>query len=232
VNVVEALDAHYARELGCRPDDMNCGRLVVAAGPVTQIRFGKGVPLALFSISKPHGAVISVNPGLRETLERAIDGAQSLDDAVCDRIEVELGPMIRQPDWFRGYRLYCEPSSFVDCRFGTIREVTDDDTACGLHAKWGGPVFGQIVDGRAVSWAAVKPLSDVVWDLSVQTLPEHCGRGYARSAVSSALVYIFEHGKLAGWGTDRTNSASLRIAQAVGFVDYGLDFGCVERGQT
>jgi RimJ/RimL family protein N-acetyltransferase len=104
----------------------------------------------------------------------------------------------------------------------------EDDHALLLHSTWGGKVFGQIADGKVVSWAAVKPLSDVVWDLSIETVPEHRGRGYARSAVSAALRHVFASGRLAGWGCDRTSVASLRTALSVGFRRYALDFGCVE----
>ncbi|MCE5324210.1 GNAT family N-acetyltransferase [bacterium] len=73
----------------------------------------------------------------------------------------------------------------------------------------------------------MKPLSDVVWDPTIQTLPEYRGMGYAKSAVSAAVKYILDNGKIATWGADRTNIASLHTAHALGFQDYGLDFGCV-----
>jgi RimJ/RimL family protein N-acetyltransferase len=194
------------------------------------IRIGKGTPLALYAIIKPDGAVIAVRSKLAEKLQQALkklDAAQ-LSDAVCDALEVEMTPFINSPDWFRGHRLFCTPSSFVDKSFGNIETITSSfPQAIDLHRKWKGEVFGQIVDGEVASWAAVKPLSDVAWDLRIDTLPEHRGKGYAKSVVSAAVKHIFDKGKLAGWGTDRTNLASLRTARSLGFKEYSLDLGCV-----
>lgn len=228
---VEMLDRLYASELGCRPEDFYSGKTtLVSLERVGGIRFAKGIPLVVFSIAKTTGAVVSVLPQLKDAADRAIEGRTTLDDA-WDAVESAVTPLVDAKCWFRGCRFYCSSETFADQEFGEVRDMTDtDEIAAGLHAKWGGRVFGQIVDGRAVTWAAVKPLSDVVWDLSIQTLPEHRGRGYAKSAVSAAMKHIFENGKLAAWGADRTNLASLRTARSVGFEEYGLDFGCVVHG--
>ncbi len=112
------------------------------------------------------------------------------------------------------------------------REISpaEDLRAAALHSTWGGKVFGRLIDGQVVSWVAVKPLSEVVWDLSVETLPEHRGQGHAKWAVSLALRFVFQEGRLAGWGCDRDNMASLAVARAVGFEEYALDFGCAAGG--
>jgi ribosomal protein S18 acetylase RimI-like enzyme len=228
---IELLDRLYASELGCNPQDFNSGRLVKASCErIGGIRFAKGIPLVLFSIAKTSGAVVSVHPRLIDIVDKVLDGRSKLDDEACDALESALNPLINVNFWFRGCRLFCSPETFSDQTFGDVRDVTGlDDISAALHAKWGGRVFGQIVDGRVVSWAAVKPLSDIGWDLSIQTSPEYRGRGYAKSVVSAAVKHVFENGRLATWGTDTTNTASLRTAHSLGFQDYGLDFGCVER---
>lgn len=226
---VEQLDKFYSSALGCTTDDLNSGRLmVIECEQITGIRFAKGAPLALFSIGKATGAVVSVLPDLYEAAANALIGAYTLDDAACRSLESALTPITQSRFWFQGCRLYCDSATFVDLAQGDVRDVTDiDETAAGIHAKWRGRVFGQIADGKVVSWAGVKPLSDVGWDLTVQTLPEYRGMGHAKSAVSAAVRHIFDNGKIATWGADRTNIASLRTAHALGFQDYGLDFGCV-----
>ena len=221
----------YSRELGCNPCDFNSGGLVVVSNEkIGEIMFAKGFPLALFSIAKAGGVVVSALPRLKNAVDRVIDGKTALDDDVCDAIEHALTPIVDVRYWFRGCRLYCAPETFRDQATGNVQDVTYQDSISeALHAKWDGPVFGQIIDGKAVSRAAIKPLSDIAWDLSIQTLPEYRGWGYAKSVVSVAVKYIFENGKLAAWGTDRTNAASLNTAYSFGFQDYGLDFGCVEQ---
>ena len=231
VNSLEILNRYYADELGCSPCDLNKQELTVVASDHRDIRFAKGTPLPLFSLAKAGGAVISVRPGLEEVVKTALRDANVvvLDDNACDAIERAVSPLVNVRMWFRGNRLFCEPSSFIDQQLGTVECVTHTgEHARHLHDKWGGEVFGQIVDSIVVSWAAIKPLSDVAWDLSIETHPNYRGHGYAKSAVSAAVKFIFENGKLATWGTDRTNIASLNTARSLGFQDYALDFGCVE----
>lgn len=226
---IALLDSFYAESLGCSAADLSAGRVTVVEGDPSSIRYAKGAPLALYAVATPRGAVISVRPGLAAAVEEAAGGARVLDDAVCRAIEHAVTPLLAVDFWFEGVRLFCEPDSLVDHTAGDVWELQpgDDESVAQLRRKWGGTVFGQFVDGRVVSRAAVKPLSDIVWDLSVDTLPEYRHRGYAKSAVSAALEHIFANGKLAGWGCDRDNAASLRAAAAVGFREYGYDFGCV-----
>ncbi|MBN1321318.1 MAG: GNAT family N-acetyltransferase [Thermoleophilia bacterium] len=228
--VVGLLDAFYAGSLGCSPEDLNAGRLIVVESDVQSIRFAKGSPLALYALAKPSGAVIAVRPGRGLVLKEAVGASIGLDEATCEAIERAVSPHVSVGFWFRGVRLFCDPDSFRDCAAGDVREIRphEDERALLLHRSWGGKVFGQLVGGRVVSWAAVKPLSDVVWDLSIETLPGHRGRGYGKSAVSAALRHIFANGRLAGWGCDRDGVASLETAESVGFQYYALDFGCVE----
>ncbi len=232
-SAVERLDRHYAEALGCTPDELNSGRLVVVGNDqVGAIRFAKSVPLVLLAIGKGDGAVISVEPRFQVRVAEAVRELEgrSLDHRVCDAIQGAVGLSVNEPLWFRGQRLYCEPERFVDQGSGIVRDVTEEDAHAGeLRSKWGGRVFGRVVDKMVVSWAAIKPLSDIVWDLSVETLAEHRGRGYARSVVTEAVRFIFSNGRLAAWGADRMNVASLATARSVGFVDYGLDFGCVRK---
>ncbi|MCE5314394.1 MAG: GNAT family N-acetyltransferase [Armatimonadota bacterium] len=229
LNTVALLDRYYASELGCDSEMLNNGQLhVVEYELVREIRFAKGTPLALFSIGKKTGTVISVIPCLKETVSQSIIGKTTLDDTTCDVVESSLAPLVRARMWFRGCRLYCDQASFIDFRAGEVRDVTEDDEMASLiHEKWGGRVFGRITDGKVVSWAGVKPLSELAWDISIQTLPEYRGLGCAKSVACAAVRHIFDHGKIATWGTDRTNIASICTAHSVGFQDYGLDFGCV-----
>ena len=223
------LDDFYARSLGCPPADLNSGGITVVEGDLSSIRYAKGAPLALYAVATPRGGVISVRPGLAAVVEQAVAGATTLGDAVCRAVEHAVTPLLAVDFWFEGVRLVCEPETFLDRTTANVRELQaeDDASVSALREKWGGKVFGQVVDGCVVSRAAVKPLSDIVWDLSVDTAPGYRGRGFAKSTVSAALRHIFANGRLAGWGCDRDNAASLRVAAAVGFREYGCDFGCV-----
>jgi len=227
-----ALDRHYAAEMGCRPEDLRSGKTLVLASEHRELRFAKGFPLPVFGMDTGEGRVISVAPHLAEHARRVLLRAPScsLSDEVCEVLENALAPFTAETEWFRGERLYLIPKMFRDREQGEVREASAlDDKAAARRRLWGGPVFAQFVDGRAVSRATVKPLSDVVWDLSIETEPEYRGRGYALSAASAAVKEIFRAGKIAMWGTDRTNEASLRTARALGFQHYAWEVGCFVR---
>lgn len=229
-NTLCIMNNFYAQALGCTPAALEADGVTIVPNEDMDIRIAKGIPLALYAIIQPWGTVIAVKPELSDQLSQLIQKlhAVTFTNEVCDELVRELTPLLHTPDWFIGCRLFCEASSFIDRSFGNVHAVTHEDPyAIELNHKWGGKVFGQIVDNRVVSWAAVKHISDITWDLRVDTLPEYQGKGYAKSVVSAAVKHIFDNGKLAGWGTDRTNTGSLRTANAVGFQTYSLDIGCI-----
>ncbi len=228
---IEILDNYYARELGCDAEDFYSGRLsFIEHSSVAAIKWAKGTPLCLFSVSKETGGVVSLVPELTcesDGLETIIDSPYA-DDATSDLIEKTITPYIHKPDWFRGVRYFCDGPTFIDKRHGDVRESTySDDMSRELKDKWHGKVFAQHVGGLPVSWAAIKPLSEVCWDLRVDTLPEYRGHGYGASVVSAAVDEILSHNKIAAWGTDRYNIASRKTAESVGFVFYAWDLGCI-----
>jgi len=231
------VDLFFAAALGCEPRALRAGRPVVVESYLDSVWFAKSRPLAVYGLITTEGAVVAVRPGLGKIVRETLRGVTILDEAGLAALKQAVSPAVRAPCWFEGIRLVCEPGSVEKCAApgraptaGEVREVSpaEEAQAAAFYREWGGKVFGWVIDRRVVSWAAVKPLSEVVWDLSVETLPDYRDRGYAKSVVRAALHHIFSQGKLAGWGCDRDNLASLAVARGVGFRDYGLDFGCVE----
>jgi GNAT superfamily N-acetyltransferase len=225
------LDRFYATALGCSPGDLRAGGAAVVEGDLDSIWFAKGAPLMLYGLVTPEGAAIVARPGLGAAVERAVRGSCAAAESMTGAVRESMRALAVAGTWFEGVRLYCEPDSFVDLSCGSAVEVP---AGCvpGVAAdhEWGGAVFGLTIDGRVVSRAAVKPLSDAVWDLSVETLTQYRGRGYAKSVVSAAVKHILARGVLAGWGCDRTNAASLRLARSVGFRQYAFDLGLMAAG--
>ena len=231
IAATQELDRYYAHCLGCGPDDMNRGCLVVIGNPrINAIMWAKSAPLVVFGFGKGESSVISARPSLKPHIETALrhTAQRRLNDAFCDLLEKTVAQHMSKIACFRGIRLYCDQTTFEDKSISSDQVVTAQDPhAIELNEKWGGEVFGHVEDGRVVSWAAVKPLSEVVWDISAETLPDCQGRGCARSAVSAAVKHILSKGKIAAWACDRTNEASIRTAKSVGFEEYALEFGCV-----
>lgn len=228
-STLNKLDEHYAAALGCRPEDLRAGRLLVAASPHRDLRFAKGSPLPVFGLSTSQGAVVSVEPRLEEKARRALSSTSGfqLNDQICSALEEALQDWTIGAQWFRGVRLYLEEHQFVDLQQGDVQELDDTfEIARRKRERWGGPVFGQMVQGQPVSVVTVKPLSDVVWDLGVETDSRWRGKGHARSVASAAIRNILAQGRIPAWGTDRDNAASLAVARGLGFTEYGLEVGC------
>jgi len=230
VSAIDLLDGFYAAAMGCPAEYLRAGKVVVVQNDLRSVWFAKGCPVGLYALDSGEGTVISARSALAQAAREALAGAMVFADLQRRAIERSVTPLANVQSWFEGVRLFCEPVSFSDRTMDGTREIFphEDEPTSLLRRRWGGGVFGHVVGDTIVCRVAIKPLSEVVWDLHVETLPHHRGRGYAASAVSAASKHVFDRGRLVGWGCDSTNVASLRVAKAVGFTMYGSDFGCVE----
>ena len=224
---IDRIDSHFARHLGCCNENLRTGRIKVVESAPLQFKFAKGYPLPVFAMDFGEAIVYAVQPGMKSLLDGLQTFPRMLDDAMCDFVEQELQPEIGVVEWFRGVRLWLDDLHFIDQEFDEVRDVSEtDDRAAAIRARWGGPVFGQIIDGKPASLAAVKLVGQDVWDISIETDSQWRGRGFAKSATSAAAKYIFSQNRLATWATDRDNTASLHTARSVGFRPYALEHGC------
>ena len=82
-----------------------------------------------------------------------------------------------------------------------------------------GSVAGAIMNGRVVALAFTSALTPLHADIGVNTLGEYRCRGFA-SAVASVVARAQQQaGRIPVWSTGDFNSASLRVAQKVGFLE-------------
>ncbi|MDE0315802.1 MAG: GNAT family N-acetyltransferase [Candidatus Poribacteria bacterium] len=82
-----------------------------------------------------------------------------------------------------------------------------------------GPVAAVIVNDSIVSIAHTYACSDLHGGISVSTLEEWRGKGYATSAASLVAQQIQAMGKVPVWSCGEENIASLRTAQKLGFTE-------------
>ncbi len=77
------------------------------------------------------------------------------------------------------------------------------------------PIAASLAGGRPVAFC-YSVQTESLWDISINTLEGHRGRGYA----SRCALYMIEHLRplRAVWGADETNLPSLRLAAKLGFV--------------
>jgi ribosomal protein S18 acetylase RimI-like enzyme len=98
-----------------------------------------------------------------------------------------------------------------------IRDSFDDD----LHAVLGEELIaGAVVDGRIVSVGCTYGFHEKFVDVAISTLPEYRGRGYARAAASLVVSRTQAAGHVPIWSCAPTNTASLAVAQTLGFREW------------
>jgi RimJ/RimL family protein N-acetyltransferase len=85
-------------------------------------------------------------------------------------------------------------------------------------ARAAGPVAAAWCDGRPVSFCYASSSTETLWDVSIDTLPDHRRRGFAQSAVQLMAAFHRENARLPVWGAVIGNLASLQLASRMGFV--------------
>ncbi len=72
--------------------------------------------------------------------------------------------------------------------------------------------------GNHIAAVCYAPLeTETLWDVSIDTVPEHRRRGLAAHAVAFLAGVMKERGKRPVWGAEETNTASLALAAKLGF---------------
>ena len=90
---------------------------------------------------------------------------------------------------------------------------------------WGGPAglaaggyaWGAFVDGHLASVACSFSVADRFEDLGVITEPAFRGRGLSPACAAALCADIHARGRQASWTTSLDNTASLRVAEKLGF---------------
>jgi GNAT superfamily N-acetyltransferase len=72
--------------------------------------------------------------------------------------------------------------------------------------------------GLPISFAYPSYETETLWDLSIDTLEGHRGRGLARACCEFLVAHMSRHGKEPVWGALESNVASLRLAARLGFA--------------
>jgi RimJ/RimL family protein N-acetyltransferase len=98
-----------------------------------------------------------------------------------------------------------------------------------IHESWGGPTAlaasgmarGVFREGRLVSIAATFYVGGTYEELGVVTESAHRGRGHSRTAAAALIADIRARGHVPGWSTSPDNTASLAVADRLGFRQIG-----------
>jgi len=79
-------------------------------------------------------------------------------------------------------------------------------------------VAAAFADERPVSFCYAAYETESLWDLSVETLPAHRGKGLGRACCELLIAHMSRHAKGPVWGALEENVVSVRMAERLGFV--------------
>ena len=90
-----------------------------------------------------------------------------------------------------------------------------------LHLLHKTAAAGAIINDQLVAIAQNYALTKGFGDIGVFTLPEWRGQGLAASAAAQVAQWLQANGRIPVWSCGEHNLASWRVAEKLGFVEYG-----------
>ena len=79
------------------------------------------------------------------------------------------------------------------------------------------PIAAAFVDQQPVSFCYAGAETESLWDIAIDTLPEHRRRGHAAQCAAHMIRHMQAQGKQPVWQAVETNPASWRLAHKLGF---------------
>jgi RimJ/RimL family protein N-acetyltransferase len=79
-------------------------------------------------------------------------------------------------------------------------------------------IAAAFVNGQPVSFCYAGSVTESLWDVSIDTLPEYRRHGYAGLCAAHMIRHMETQGKQPVWGAVDENPASWRLAQKIGFM--------------
>jgi RimJ/RimL family protein N-acetyltransferase len=79
------------------------------------------------------------------------------------------------------------------------------------------PIMTTVVDNQPVAFCYAGSITESLWVVSIDTLPQYRRRGHAAVCAAQMIRYMATHAKQPVWGSVVENPASWRLAQKIGF---------------
>lgn len=80
------------------------------------------------------------------------------------------------------------------------------------------PIAATFVDEQPVSFCYAGAETESLWDVAIDTLPEHRRNGHATQCAAHMIRHMQAQGKQPVWQAVESNPASCRLARTLGFV--------------
>ncbi len=131
---------------------------------------------------------------------------------VCSQIMVYRLPGIDfLPDISAG------ATGFIDAG-PLVKRISDELYQELLAAAQHSPIAAAFAsNGQPVSFSYAGAVTETLWDISIDTLPEYRRQGYAALAVTHMIHHMHAQGRQPVWMAVEENPASWRLAEKLGF---------------
>ena len=100
---------------------------------------------------------------------------------------------------------------------GDLRDLPDDLRAELVSANQTVPISVAYAAERPVAFSYAGAITETLWDVSIDTVPDLRRSGYATAAVAALVAYMGERGRAPMWCAAEDNPASMRLARKLGF---------------
>ncbi len=112
-----------------------------------------------------------------------------------------------------------------DCGYENLTDCEPDPLGEGALC------FGTVIDGKIVSAASENPrfYGESFVDIGVETAEGYENNGYAASNVAALAYYLLDPGVTLTYTVESDNTASLRIAEKVGFAEATRELRVIGR---
>src|SRR5918993_3135915 len=216
-----AVEAFWARRLGCTRADLRRPGLSLVEGPGP----------SAFALLRAGILVVAVPPGRRSAVAARLRGLTVAEAFAPSRLRVALGA---GPSSVIGpaYQGFADAADYRPASTEGVRLLGEADRpaldALRLAAgpiAWEHsavdpdrpPVFGRFAGGALVAAATLEDARAPVSSVGVLTHPGHRGRGHGRAVAAAATRAALDAGSVAHYQTLDANAPSVAIARALGF---------------
>ena len=177
---------------------------------------------ALIGVGTPHRLVLSVPPDQVAAIEEVVAHVGTAEDLVGD---VRIPTLLGQGDHVVGRGVFRFAADVAPAsRMPDVGEWVDRDdprVPAWLRPFNGGVLIAVDEDGQYGAGVGIKRHDAVGQELSVVTEPALRGRGIGARLVAQAARRVISEGGLPTYLHDKSNEASARLAESVGFRDRG-----------
>jgi GNAT superfamily N-acetyltransferase len=220
------LSGYIARGLQCECDLLaRPGTHVVVAREPRMRIWQYAMPLWVMAFAE--SAVVSVAPEMARGVEELVRGvgvAAIMDDGRIERLRTYAAGWAPTERFGPGLWLYCTRETFTPrCNAEVVPVPPNHPEGQALRERHRGEVFGVFRGGELISRSSIKTESGEAWEIAVTTAEPYRRQGLGASVVSRATDYILSQRKVALYNCDLSNTASLKLAESLGYRLFARD---------